>query len=189
MIAVGRESREEKFSVITEELTEKKTSLFKGHGHFIKMSFSTCPTDTYTAPENHGCPTALSPSDSTPSSWCAIRCSMSLTLQSTSRDQIWKTSENHVRQTADPGAGWNNTVLPLHHLPHGSYHTATALLSAWESSNACQIPHWAIRLWQQCICTHFYYHPVWINIAIKLLLQQLTIVPEALQFQDIPVNT
>lgn len=25
--------------------------------------------------------------------------------------------------------------------------------------------------------------------AIKLLLQQLTIVPEALQFQDIPVNT
>lgn len=84
-------------------------------------------------------------------------------LQFTSKDQIWKTSGDHVRQTTDPGAGWNNTVLPLHHLPHGSYHTATALLSTWESSNECQVPYWAIRWWQQGIYTRFYYHPVWIN--------------------------
>lgn len=69
-----------------------------------------------------------------------------------------------------------------------SYHTAAALLSAEK------VPMHVRFHTEQSDCgssafAHIFTIIQYELIVIKLLLQQLTIVPEALQFQDIPINT
>lgn len=106
----------------------------------------------------------------------------------TSQDQIWKTSGEQVRVSAQTAADWNNTVLALHHLPrapitlqqpcslpqkvpvHGRSHTVQSDCGSSAFAHIFTIIQYEL-------------------IAIKLLLQQLTIVPQALQFQGIPINT
>lgn len=82
----------------------------------------------------------------------------------------------------------NNTVLPLHHLPHAP------ITLQQPCSLPGKVPMHVRSHTEQSDCgssafAHIFTIIQYELVTIKLLLQQLTIVPKALQFQDIPINT
>lgn len=79
-------------------------------------------------------------------------------------------------------------MLPLHHQPH------VPITLQQPCSLPEKVPLHVRSHTEQSDCgssafAHIFIITQYELIVIKLVLQQLTIVPEALQFQDIPINT